>query len=239
MSSARRTARPGRRRCRGGVPGRGPCRPGRCRRSSPRRAERLLQQLRGTRVGQEPVLGERHLLDGDPAVEPLDSGADGLDAAQPDLGIDVGVGAHVRGARGHHPLQQRTMRSTIGMPSSRRRRRSFAIRSASASPAECGTHGPPYSVLSRWQWASTSPGRTSRPATSSTLGVAESMSGSIRSITVAHQDVRRARRGPRAGHRAAADRTSITPHALGCSSPRPKPAPRPWGFPSRRADSNR
>ena len=61
------------------------------------RLQRLLEQFRGAGVGQHPVLRERHLLHRDPAVEPLDGRAHRLDAAQPDLGVDVGVAAHVRG----------------------------------------------------------------------------------------------------------------------------------------------
>ena len=90
------------------------------------------------------------------------------------------------------------MRSGFGIPSSRRRRRSLAIRSASASPAECGTHGPPYSVLSRWQCASTSPGSTSRPATSTTSAPGASTPGPISAIApVADEHVGRLVASPR------------------------------------------
>jgi hypothetical protein len=40
-------------------------------------------------------------------MTPTTRGAHRLDAAQPDLGIDVRVAAHVRRPVGHHPLQQR------------------------------------------------------------------------------------------------------------------------------------
>jgi hypothetical protein len=88
------------------------------------------------------------------------------------------------------------MRSTLGTPSSPRRRRSFAMRSSSASPAECGTHGPPYSVLSRWQCASTT--REHDPAGN----VEHLRAGQIDARldpfdrTVAHKDVRRSLKAP-------------------------------------------
>jgi hypothetical protein len=69
--------------------------------------ERLLEQLGGARVAQQPVLRERDLLHRDAPVEPLHRGAHRLDAAQPDLRIDVRVAPHVRRPRHHHPLQQR------------------------------------------------------------------------------------------------------------------------------------
>ena len=76
------------------------------------------------------------------------------------------------------------MCSTFGSPSSPRRRRSSAMRSARAGPAECGTQGPPNNVLSRWQCASMRPGSSRRPGTSttSTTGSAR-RSGPIRSMT--------------------------------------------------------
>ena len=69
--------------------------------------ERLLEELGGAGVDQEPVLRERDLLDADAPVEPLHGGADRLDAPQPGRGIDVGVAAHVGRAGGHHRLEQR------------------------------------------------------------------------------------------------------------------------------------
>ncbi|WP_165959477.1 hypothetical protein [Nonomuraea longispora] len=67
--------------------------------------QRLFEQLGGARVGQHAVLREGDLTH-------VDRGtggrlAHGLHAAQPDLGVDVGAGAHMGGAGRAHELQQR------------------------------------------------------------------------------------------------------------------------------------
>jgi hypothetical protein len=70
-------------------------------------AKRLLEQLGGAGIDQQPVLGKRDLLHLDAPAEPQRGGAHRLHAAKPDLGVDVGVAAHVRRAGGDHPLEQR------------------------------------------------------------------------------------------------------------------------------------
>ena len=54
-----------------------------------------------------PCCGNATCSHRDAPAEPLHRGAHRLDAAQPDLGIDVRVAAHVRRPGRHHPLQQR------------------------------------------------------------------------------------------------------------------------------------
>jgi hypothetical protein len=67
----------------------------------------LLDQFRRSGTGQNAALREGDLLDGDPVGEPVRHGGDGGDPVQPHLGVDVGMGTHVRRARGDHALQQR------------------------------------------------------------------------------------------------------------------------------------
>jgi hypothetical protein len=69
--------------------------------------ERLFEQLGRAGVGQEPMLRERDLLDADETVELPRRRAHRLDAAQADLGVDVGVAAHVRRPGGDQRPQKR------------------------------------------------------------------------------------------------------------------------------------
>ncbi len=64
------------------------------------------EQFRRPGVRDQPALREGHLLHGDPPTETLGGRSHGLHAPQPDLGIDVGVGANVGGASGHHAFEQ-------------------------------------------------------------------------------------------------------------------------------------
>ena len=70
------------------------------------RVEGGVEEVGGAGRGDDAVLGEGDLLDGHQVGQLRRHGRDHLDAAQPDLWVDVGVGAHVRRARGHHRPQQ-------------------------------------------------------------------------------------------------------------------------------------
>ena len=129
-------------------------------------------------------------------------------ASAPD-GHDVGTAAVTEGEtlQGHrgHMLDVR-------QPGSARRRRSSAMRSASAGPAECGTQRLPNMVLSTWQCVSMRPGSSRRPGTSTTSAAGSARrSGPIRSMTPSRIRTSAGHRGATGARRATTDQAWTLP----------------------------